>query len=150
MTYGSANHWRRFVSERLSEETDGKIVGISPLRCEPIVGDTYKAGYNDPRFGTARAIGSKNLFDTVNCDMVLAYLPKPDPVPVGWHQSYGTIAEVAWGRGLDKPVLLVSNDAEIINHPVINFCANWLLDDLEQAIETIVGILGGYVGGKNV
>lgn len=150
MTHGEANDWRGYVDRELRERTGGMVRGISPLRCEPIMGERYTAEYSDPRFGSSRAIGSKNLFDTVNCDMVLAYLPKPAERLDTWHQSYGTIAELAWARGKDKPSILVTNDPDISGHPVLNFCANWNLDTLEQGIDVAVGILHGYSGGKNV
>lgn len=139
-----ANDWRLDVA--LALQCFG-IIGVSPLRCEPIIGDVYKPEYGDPRFGTARAISSKNLFDTKRCDMTLAYLPPPAP---GRHQSYGTIGEVFWAHALGKPVILVSTDPDITTHPIVTSCASWLLTNLDDAIEVAVGILGGYNGGKNV
>lgn len=142
MTEDQANDWRKLADNDLA---DFGIVGISPLRCEPIHGETYEAGYPDERFGTARAIMSKNMFDVKQCDMVLAYIPKPEP---GKHHSWGTMQELAWGRAFDKPVILVSDDPEIRNHPVINASCGWVLDNLEDAIAVAVGILGGYTGGS--
>ncbi len=52
---GEANDWRWHVAGKLRASG---IVGISPLRCEPLVGERYMVGYEDPRFGTARAIAS--------------------------------------------------------------------------------------------
>ena len=67
MTEDQANDWRQYAAREL--EPHG-IIGISPLRCEPIHGETYEAGYPDERFGTARAIMSKNLFDVKACDKI--------------------------------------------------------------------------------
>ena len=74
-THGEANDWRVKVAARLREHN---ITGVSPLRCEPLVGDRYSADYPDPRFGTPRAISAKNKFDVHNCDITLAVLPKPE------------------------------------------------------------------------
>ena len=104
MTESMANDWRRKVADKLRPHG---IIGISPLRCEPIHGPTYEAGYPDERFGTARAIMAKNMFDVKTCDMVLAYIPHPFQ---GEHHSWGTMQELAWGRAFDKPVILVSDD----------------------------------------
>jgi nucleoside 2-deoxyribosyltransferase len=139
-----ANDWRASVSAILGKEG---IVGISPLRCEPLVGDRYEVQYADERFGTARAIGSKNFFDVRKCDLILAYLPLP---PAGRHQSWGTIVELAWAHAMQKPAILVSNDPAVQEHPVINACAGWTLTNLADGVDTIIGILGGYNGGKNV
>lgn len=139
-----ANDWRRYVADKLAEHN---IIGISPLRCEPLIGDRYTTNYPDPKFGTARAIGSKNFFDLQTCDLTLAYLPIPLP---GRQQSFGTVCELAWAHALQKPSILVSNDPFIRDHPVLNTCAGWLLNDLDEAVDVCIGLLAGYVGGKNV
>lgn len=138
-----ANEWRHAVSFKLAQ---AGIKGVSPLRCEPIVGPVYQPQYGDPLFGTARAIASKNLFDTKRCDMVLALLPRPQP---GRHQSYGALMEIAWAHALGKPVLLVSDDPDITAHPVVTACASWLLEDLDAAVEVLIGVLSAYTGGAN-
>lgn len=143
-THGEANDWRKAVADALAPHG---ITGISPLRCEPMVGEVYQAGYADDKFGTSRAIGSKNLFDTTNCTLVLAYLPLSTQSK---RPSYGTIAEIAWGKAIGKPVIVVTDDPGIVQHPVLNFCASWLLPNLDDAIDLIVGLLAGYNGGKNV
>lgn len=145
-TNAEANDWRRDVDIRLGDSGEA-IVAISPLRCEPLHGEKYTANYPDARFGTARAISSKNKYDIRACDLVLAYLPKPPP---GRHQSFGTIIEIAWADMLGKPVIVVTDDPEVLEHPVINACAGWLLGTLDEGLEVVIGILGGYTGGKNV
>ncbi|MDR3562032.1 MAG: nucleoside 2-deoxyribosyltransferase [Negativicutes bacterium] len=142
-----ANNWRRDVDKQLSLYSGSAVAGISPLRCEPLVGDTYGLSHEDKKFGTARAIQAKNFFDVNTCDLVLAYLPTP---PEGRHQSYGTICEIAWAHALGKPVILVSDDPGIVNHPVINASCNWVLDSLDEAVDVCVGILSGYSGGKRI
>lgn len=143
-TQTQAHDWRLTFAATLPEGIDA----ISPLRCEPIIGQRYGMGNNsDPKFGTARAIGAKNIYDVRTCDLTLAYLP----VPVdGRHQSFGTIVEIAWAHAFGKPVILVTDDPEVRDHPCINACAGWLLETLDEAVELITGLLDGYVGGKNV
>ena len=140
-----ANDWRIAVAAQL-EAAD--IRGVSPLRCEPLIGERYSAQYADPLFGTARAIGSKNVFDVRQCDMTLAFLPA---FANKMRPSYGTVIEIAWAHILGKPVVVVSDDPFILEHPVISACAGWILPNLDDAVELIVGVLGGYTkGGKNV
>lgn len=141
---GEANDWRYDVAAKLKEH---RIVGISPLRCEPLIGDRYNMNYTDPKFGTARAIGSKNYFDVQNCDMTLAYFPKPRE---GGYPSVGTICEVAWAYSLRKPAIVVTDDPFMAEHPVLNSCAGWLLLTLDDAVDVLIGVLGGYCGGKSV
>ena len=143
-TGSEANDWRQLVDRNFNELG---IIGISPLRCEPLIGERYTAEHPDPRFGTARAIAAKNRFDVRNCDITLAFLPKPEE---GRTQSYGTLVEIAWADAYGKQVILVSDDPKILAHPVIDACVDWKLGTLEEAIDVCIGVLDGYVGGKNV
>jgi nucleoside 2-deoxyribosyltransferase len=146
-TKGEANDWRHYVAEMLSRASDDQIRGVSPLRCEPLIGERYDFRYDDPRFGTPKAIASKNLFDTKNCDFVLAYLPRE----MGESVSLGTVVEVGWAHALGKPVIIVSDHPKIVQHPVVQACASWTLGTLEEAVDVLLGVLGGYIpGGKHV
>lgn len=136
---GEANDWREYVMHKL--DAPG-VQGVSPLRCEPLIGDRYELQYDDPRFGTPEAIGSKNWFDTNNCDIVLAYMPTPE---AGRMHSVGTILEIGWARAIGKPVILVSDDEYLHEHPVMQYATNWRLTDLDDAIDVIEGVLGVYV-----
>lgn len=140
-----AKDWREYVSKEISWTSEihkTNIQGISPLRCEPVIDGKYKSSsYDDPKFGSSKAIKAKNLFDTKNTDMVLCYLPSP---PEGGNYSLGTVAELAWAHALGKPTILVSKDKFILDHPVLDGCADWKLDNLDEAIELIKGILGDY------
>lgn len=135
---GEANDWRDYVRRQLA--LDG-IRGISPLRCEPIVGERYMLNYADPKFGTARAIGSKNIFDVRHCDMTLAYLPR---VINDRRPSYGTVCELAWAHMIGKPTILVTDCPVLQKHPVISACAGWLLETLDEGLEVITGVLSDY------
>jgi hypothetical protein len=67
------------------------------------------------------------------------------------HASYGTIIEMAWAYILGTPTIVVTDDEEVRNHPVINSNASWMLSNLDDAFDVISGVLGGYVvGGKHV
>lgn len=164
-TEGEANDWRKKVSALL--EPHG-LVGISPLRCEPIHGERYATNYPDPKFGTSKAIAAKNKYDVAACDMVFAYLPKvltrhmiahkdngPGQSLLLPHQkrdSIGTILEIGWASSQQhsKPVILITDDEFIINHPVMAACNGWCLPTLEDGVEVAIGLLAGYTGGKNV
>lgn len=133
-----ANEWRNQAVDYL--QVYG-IVGISPLRCEPLIGERYTADNPDPKFGTTRAIGSKNIFDVRNCDMTFVYLPRElnERKP-----SYGSVIELAWAHALGKPTILVTDDPALIEHPVVQTCAGWILDDLQDGLDVAGGILEDY------
>lgn len=147
-TDGEANDWRRLIIEQLRPYG---VIGISPLRCEPLHGKTYASAVDflpdakrervDERFGTARAIASKNKFDVHTCDMGLFYLPRAlnEKRP-----SYGTVIELAWTSMIQKPTILVTDDPNVSSHPVVGACASWILPTLDEAVDVITGILGDY------
>lgn len=136
-----ANRWREYVAEALAEHD---IIGISPLRCEPIIGERYDGNYPDDRFGTSRAISAKNRFDVMACDLVFAYMPDTCPM------SIGTLGEIFWADAYGKQVILVSDSPSLWDHPVLDAAVDWKLSTIHEGIDVCVGILAGYVGGKNV
>lgn len=136
-----AHDWRVYVAAKLAEYS---ITAISPLRCEPLIGERYGHGYPaDRRFGTPSAIGAKNKMDVRRADLVFAYLPLRE------RKSIGTIWELGGAEFLNKPVVVVTDDPELRTHPAI-LVSPWVLDDLDDGIDTTIGVLGGYCGGKNV
>jgi hypothetical protein len=161
--------WRKYVHTRL---VGHNIIAVSPVRCEPIREGHYNTETQDPRFGTPRAISAKNKFDVMRSTMIIAYLPKQAALEVtaanseevglatsqaevgpGLYsrpQSYGTIGEMFWGDAFGKQVILVSDDPYVLTHPVIDAVAPWKLPTLDDACDTVIGILSAYVGGKNV
>ena len=134
---GEANDWRGKICDAFPKG----IIGVSPLRCEPLIGEKYEVVYDDPRFGTATAISSKNEYDTRTCDMVLAYMPRElnERRP-----SYGSVIEMAWAYQLNKPVILVSDDPYMMMHPLIHAITNWRLDNFDDALDVIKGVLEVY------
>lgn len=135
---GEANDWRKQTSAVLAVHG---IRGLSPLRCEPLIGERYGTGSDDPRFGTPRAIASKNFLDVQMCDITLCYIPKDLNVR---RLSIGTIIELAWAHALRKPTILVSDYDLVISHPVVQANASWIVSTLDEGIEIILGVLGDY------
>lgn len=71
-THSEAKDWRKDVAAQLAQHG---ITAISPLRCEPHVGERYDLSYADPAFGAARSILAKNFLDLQRADFVLVYFP---------------------------------------------------------------------------
>ena len=140
LTEEEATTWRHDVNFMLPDN----IIGISPLRCEPVKpGMTYTTpGAVDKMWSDPRAINAKNWLDTESADIVLAYLPKEmnDRRP-----SIGTIIEIGWTLGLKKPLIVVSDDKQMLDHSLIECNAAWRLDNLDDAVEVIIGLFGDYV-----
>jgi nucleoside 2-deoxyribosyltransferase len=139
-TLSEASDWRTYVIDRLAKHG---IVGISPLRCEPPPGGRFDHGDGDPKHGTSKAIGTKNFMDVRKCDVTFAHIPAQ---PAGWDEPWavGTLIEVGAAHIIGKPVIVVSNDPTIRKHPVVNYCAGWVLEDMDSGIEVVIGLLSAY------
>ena len=140
LNFTEANDWRTYCQKKF----EPGIVGISPLRCEPLEpgklyaeDDSVIKMWSDPR-----AISCKNWLDTESSDLVLAYLPKEmnDRRP-----SIGTIIEIGWAIGLRKPLIVVSDDDYVMEHPLIEHNASWRFGEIDEAIEVIHGLFGDYI-----
>lgn len=114
--------WRRAAT--LSFE-DG-IKAISPVRIDSTL---------------TSAIITQNQYDVSTCDVTLAYLPK---CISDRRCSYGTICEIAWAHAQNKPVVIVSDDPYVHEHPVIQEIGVHF-DELNTAIEYINQLLSQYV-----
>ena len=72
----------------------------------------------EPRYdlGSAGEIFHNTKQNVERCDMVFAYLPKGvnDRRP-----SYGTIFEISYGHALNKQVVIISDDEDVHEHPVM-------------------------------
>lgn len=135
-TKGQANDWRTAFDSVLKEETDGRIVGVSPLRCEPLMGERYTPEYADPRFGVPQAIQAKNYEDVKRCDISVCYVPK-------WHLedagkvTIGTICELNWAYCNQKPAILISDIDYVRENAVIKAMTPWRFPETKKVeIET--------------
>ena len=135
-----ANDWRVSPSGHLRAMG---MVPVDPLRSEPPgIDGTYMGTYADIKYGTAKAIASKNLLDVKSADVVLAYMPQylnPD-----W-PSVGTLAELFIAHALGKPTILVTDEPRLLKHPLVQAASSWILPTLDDAMELIQGTWGVYV-----
>tara|TARA_Y100000034_G_scaffold136371_1_gene212455 strand:+ start:13252 stop:13743 length:492 start_codon:yes stop_codon:yes gene_type:complete len=130
-TDSEIDSWRNLASQEFSyRERD--IVGITPNRCEPDRNDWHQA---------TKEIFNKNMMDCKRCDLLLAYMPKEITQGRG---NYGTTTELAWFIMMQKPIVLVTDDPGIINHPVMMHGCGWIVDNLEEGLDIVVDLLGVY------
>lgn len=133
-----AVQWRELLSNAL-EGANENFVGVSPLRCEPPdANGMYPVDYD---WELAHSITAKNKLDVARCDAILAYLPGDVP-------SVGTLLEIGWASGSNKPVILVSNSDSLLNHPLIMADVPFRFDSRKRgwkdAIQAIDGLFGVY------
>ena len=138
-----ANDWRESMIIALDVI---EIQGVSPLRCEPILGERYDASQEvDNKFGTPQVIAAKNKLDVARCDLTLAF----QPYKVGSYPSIGTQQEIGWAVGMGKPVILVTDDVYVRNNAVIRATVPWRFkydngQGFRDAVDVIDGLFAVY------
>ena len=123
------NNWRHdAMTYYLMNSED--IRGCNPYRVEE------KHFKGEPSF--AQKIMDKNWYDCQRCDAILAYLPKHinDRRP-----SIGTLFEIAWFVSMRKPIFIVSEDMNYINHPLVVANTGWIYQDLDEALQATLELL---------
>ena len=133
-----ANDWRVYATAKLAAH---HIVGVSPLRCEPLVDARYGFTYDDPRFGTDRAIAAKNMFDLRACDATLVYIPHKLSAA---RPAYGSAGELMMAHIIGKYTALVTDDPHLRSHPLVRMSAGPILTTLDEGLEAVIGLLGAY------
>ena len=149
-TNGEANDWRATFGDALytasvkAHPVGHRLIGVSPLRCEPIIGEVYAPEYNDNQFGHPQVIAAKNQEDVRRCDVTFAFLPSGNP------PSVGTLQEIGWAAGMGKPIILVTDNDYVRENAVIKATVPWRFresgeDGFGKAVEVIAGIFGVYL-----
>lgn len=149
--YGQATDWRDHVGTLFSPG----IIPISPMRlkdwCKKIkaIGDVkqYEAAAGEDDFlisGESHAINTRDMNDVSTCDMLFVYMPKELNEKLG--VSVGTIKEIGYAAALRKPMVLVTTDKKVANHPLIREDVGWIVPTLELGAQVVNSVWQAYVG----
>ena len=135
LTYDEGQGWRDFVALQLPQE----IRCMSPLRAKAdqlnSVG-VIKASYENHPLTSQMGITTRDRFDVMRADAVLFNFLGAETV------SIGTVMEVAWADAFRKPIVLVmENDANIHDHPMVRAVSGFRVDNLDDAVEVLTSIL---------
>jgi nucleoside 2-deoxyribosyltransferase len=55
--------------------------------------------------------------------------------------SIGTVMEIAWAHAYGKPVVLVMEEGNVHDHPMIRECSPFIVHTLDEGIELVNAIL---------
>lgn len=122
----ATDDWRQEADYYLQENVvnNTEIYTIDPCR--------RKAIY-DPKLFTPNEIVFRDLKDVENADLLLVNINLlGDKLPIG------TVMEVMYAWTLQKPVVVVSTDPRIINHPWLIAMSVRIFSDLKEACDYIV------------
>lgn len=128
-SYEEATEWRAYVTEKL--ERYARL--LSPMRDKDflIMEQNIEDHCEEWFTSTVRGIRTRDQFDVMRADVILANLlhaKKP---------SIGTVCEIAWAHLLQKPIVLVMEDGNPHDHGFIRDMANFIVDDLDRAIQIV-------------
>ncbi len=140
-TYEEARHgWRQYVQENVASG----IRVLSPMRHEghmsEHVGPLDDAAFDmaDSFFTGDKFIVAKDLLDIRRCDVVLVNFLNVGP---GGRPSLGTVSEMGMAYALNKPIVTVMEADNIHRHPFVTETSAVVLDNLDDAIFAINGLL---------
>ena len=138
-SHEAANMWRSLFTEALAA-VNPSLIGVSPIRYETAIHPTDRyLGEGEYDESLARQITAKNRLDVKRCDLLLAYLP---------HGSTGTVSEIGWAYGMEKPIIIIAGPEELRFHPVLMGETPWIFDPndggFRKAMEVIRGLFEVY------
>jgi nucleoside 2-deoxyribosyltransferase len=137
LTYGGCTNWRDYVRHRLAYG----MRGISPMRDGKAELDTGKPildTYENSLMSSQRAITTRDRYDTMHCDAILANLLDAERV------SIGSMIELGWADSVRTPIIAVMRPDNIHWHAMVREVAGWIVPTLDEAIQVANNILSEH------
>lgn len=133
LEYSIATDWRNDVTNRLAEHG---IVCASPMRGKSYLAHEQELGdkYDAHILSTAKAIVTRDRWDTTTCDLVLMNVIGAERV------SIGTMIEAGWADASRVPIVLAMEDGNVHDHGMLTEIAGFRTLSLVEAVETIIAI----------
>lgn len=157
LAYGASVDWRDEAKQFLSDLSDGRVEGYSPMRSKGDLGISRETVIMDAYEGNIlsceRGIMSRDFNDCQTMDAILVNL-----LGATQRVSIGTVMEIAWAYAFRKPVILAIEPKDSIEvgfngasgeifgsniheHAMIREAVGFRTDNLQQAIQTCVKVL---------
>lgn len=134
LSFGSATDWREAARTYFDAHN---INALSPLRGKSYLQQetNIKDSYEDLPLSSQRGIYARDKFDCERADVVLVNLLGAQRV------SIGTVMEIAWASGKNKPIVLVMEDAaNLHDHAMVREAAAFRVNNFDDAF-FIVNVL---------
>jgi nucleoside 2-deoxyribosyltransferase len=137
LSWNGATDWRDAVQHELRKHG---IKGVSPLRYKHYLqGEaSLQHTYDVHPMSTARGIMTRDHMDCMRCDAILANFLDTEKV------SIGTVMECAWAYAYRKPLIIVREDVNLHKHPMMDEAAGYVVPNLEDAVELLIGLFSEY------
>jgi nucleoside 2-deoxyribosyltransferase len=146
LTYDQGQDWRVKVAESLDQLG---IDGYSPLRAKSYLKNfgTLEQSYqlkDQPVacLSSDRGLMTRDRWDVTTCDAILVNLVGATRI------SVGTMIEVGMADILRKPLVLVMEEGNPHDHPMLREATGFRVPDLGTAVEVLDRILNPNIGGN--
>lgn len=133
LNYKESTDWRQNVIDSI----DSKIECLSPLRKKQYLKNcgTLDGTFDNWPLSTQRGIYARDRFDCHRADLVLVNLYGAKII------SIGTCMEIAWAAQNNTPVVLVMEDGNLHEHPMILEACPFIVNNLNEAIGLVHALL---------
>jgi len=133
LDYKEGSEWRQYVINNINEE----IHCLSPLRNKAYLNNqgNLNGTFDDWPLSTQRGIYARDRFDCHRADALLVNLLGAKTV------SIGTCMEIAWAAQNNTPIVLIMEDENLHDHPMLKEACPFIVDDVDDGIELITSIL---------
>lgn len=134
LPYDGSVNWRDEAQQVLAS---WGIWGISPMRCKSYLKSEVSIAdsYEQHPLSSQKGITSRDRFDVMRASCIFVNLLCSQTV------SIGTVMEIAWADMLRKPIILVMEQSNLHNHPMIRESASVVVSDFAQALDITRDIL---------
>ena len=159
LSYKKSVSWRDEADAKLRAGSDGRVVGLSPMRGKEVLSRMRKIeAWSQKLVGTvncdARSITQRDRNDTMRqADLMLVYWGEMFDRP-----SVGTMIEFGWADAARIPVIQATGTwpkkssldyiylKRTVEHPIVQGIAGWTVETLDEAVMIALQILD--VGGE--
>lgn len=135
-----ANTWREYAEKELIKLSDGKIVGINPIRNSSYIKQKQHTHMTDDSdvsvrmndvLQTPKACMSRDFWDILHCDLILINcIGAPERI------SMGTCIEMGYGKALNKPIIVAVTEKDKYDTDLLfSACTDLKYRDLSIAIQ---------------
>lgn len=132
--YKGATEWREYATSILNPLG---IQTASPLRFKSYLKDELDIAdsYGKYVLSTPKAIYTRDRWDVLRSDVILANFVGAEKV------SIGTVLELGWADGFEKPVVIAMEDGNIHQHAMVTEIAGYILPTLNEALLVVEALL---------
>ena len=120
--------WRKKIANHYSNaKWHGKITFLDPLNGKDLTSITEDGLHSSC---PSHAIVHRDYSSVVGADLIIANMStfgeKRPPI--------GTICELAWAWDHHKPIILISQEKQFIEHPFLKYFASWIVKDVNDLL----------------